>query len=264
MKGWIIVSTFTSPIDAHLAKTLLEAQGITVELADEQIVQSYQALSQAVGGIKLSVQQSDFLKAKQILIKAGYVQLEPQQDNAFLAWFEKITNKIPYINRLGLETKLVGSIVLVLIVGATFIFWLLIPSKLEQLINNKWCVDKLYYKGQAYTPHSIGLKLVFPGANCSETMSFNEDGTVNFPGFNSFEERCNWRFDNDSLYITKWEKDKSNHPYDDKHIKESEKNEKSIFPGIYSLEINDNIIVIQSKDLKIIGRVYKDKFKIGL
>ena len=63
----VTVGTFDMPTEAHLAKGLLEANGLEAFLADELTVGVAWHLSNAVGGIKLQVPETDVERATGIL-----------------------------------------------------------------------------------------------------------------------------------------------------------------------------------------------------
>ena len=56
---FITIHIFQLPTEAHIAKALLESQGIDVFLKDEHTVQSHNFLSNAIGGVKLQVKEID-------------------------------------------------------------------------------------------------------------------------------------------------------------------------------------------------------------
>lgn len=62
-----IIATFTDVLNAHIARSKLESEGIPCFLMNERFVHTYWLYSNATGGVKLSVQQSDVEKAKAIL-----------------------------------------------------------------------------------------------------------------------------------------------------------------------------------------------------
>ena len=63
----VTVATFDMPTEAHLAKGLLEANGLTAFLADELTVGVAWHLSNAIGGVKLQVAEDDVERAASIL-----------------------------------------------------------------------------------------------------------------------------------------------------------------------------------------------------
>lgn len=67
MAGLVTVDTFTSPWDAHIARSLLESEGIPAFLGDENMVGMDWPLSQALGGVKLKVSAADVEQARVVL-----------------------------------------------------------------------------------------------------------------------------------------------------------------------------------------------------
>lgn len=73
MNRLVTILTTTYPHDAHMAKTYLESEGIEVILKDELMAQVYNFNSNAIGGVKLQVLESDVEKGLTILKSGGYV-----------------------------------------------------------------------------------------------------------------------------------------------------------------------------------------------
>jgi DNA-directed RNA polymerase subunit RPC12/RpoP len=63
----VTIATFSKAIDAHLSKTRLESEGIECLIADEYIVTMNWLYSNAVGGVKPQVKESDVERAIEIL-----------------------------------------------------------------------------------------------------------------------------------------------------------------------------------------------------
>lgn len=83
MGSYVTVDSFLHPIDAHLAKGLLESEGIPVLLHSEHHVWSAWPLASALGGIRLQVPRGHLLTARALLDRqrSGEFQraLEEQQ-----------------------------------------------------------------------------------------------------------------------------------------------------------------------------------------
>lgn len=60
------LGTFEFPADAVIIKGKLEAEGIVVFLKDENTINSYSMVSNAIGGVRLQVYSRDMERAKQI------------------------------------------------------------------------------------------------------------------------------------------------------------------------------------------------------
>jgi hypothetical protein len=63
----VTVAAFSLAIEADLARTKLESEGIECFVADEHTVTMNWLYSHAIGGVKLKVWQSDLQRAKEIL-----------------------------------------------------------------------------------------------------------------------------------------------------------------------------------------------------
>jgi hypothetical protein len=63
----ITVATFDNQADAHIAKGLLEAEGLSPSLGDSHLVQTDWLYSAALGGIKLQVPAGEAERARQLL-----------------------------------------------------------------------------------------------------------------------------------------------------------------------------------------------------
>jgi len=66
-KNWVTVATFSQPVEAHLARTRLEAEGIRCIVADEFLVRVNWLLSNAIGGVKLMVPAWEADRARELL-----------------------------------------------------------------------------------------------------------------------------------------------------------------------------------------------------
>nr|WP_242537977.1 DUF2007 domain-containing protein [Vibrio parahaemolyticus] len=63
----IVVARFSFPHEAHIAKASLDSAGIESHIADEHTVNTQWLYSNAMGGVRLMVSDSDVEEAKQIL-----------------------------------------------------------------------------------------------------------------------------------------------------------------------------------------------------
>ena len=76
---FITVSTFTFASEVAVIRSKLESEGITCFVQDELTVQVTPFYSNAIGGVKLQVRESDLYKAIEILKEAGYIKDEHQE-----------------------------------------------------------------------------------------------------------------------------------------------------------------------------------------
>lgn len=63
----VTIASFAYPIEANLAKTRLEAEGIDCVLTNEHFASMGWAWSLAIGGVGLQVRESDAERAAEIL-----------------------------------------------------------------------------------------------------------------------------------------------------------------------------------------------------
>jgi hypothetical protein len=116
MNDWVYLVSFTYPHEANLVKLNLEAEGVAVWMKDELTVQVNNYLSNAIGGVKLFVKQEDYEKARNILIEDGTIKEEPQKPLKLIAFLDVISSKIPFLNKLRFELRVLLLIVFVLLV----------------------------------------------------------------------------------------------------------------------------------------------------
>lgn len=76
MYNYKTIITFTLPQDAYLARGLLESEGIETTIKDELTVQVNNFYSNAIGGVKLQVKESDFENGLFVLKRDGYITSE--------------------------------------------------------------------------------------------------------------------------------------------------------------------------------------------
>lgn len=64
---WVTVGSFSQPVEAHLARTKLESEGIQCVVNDEYLVRVNWLLSNAVGGVKVMVPAWEADRAVEVL-----------------------------------------------------------------------------------------------------------------------------------------------------------------------------------------------------
>ncbi len=251
MENRITVATFTYPMEAQMAKAKLELEGIDAFLKDELTVQMNFLYSDAIGGVKLQVNPKDFDIAQRILVESGDISEPVRKPNKLLIRMNNLTSKFPLIGKAKFELRLLILTVILLAVIIVPLQLFSLPSTTEKLTAQNWCVERMVYKGKELTPQTVGLRL--SSRDCSETMYFSRDGTANFPGINSIVEIGRWKFKNDLLIISEWQNSPDYVLNDDLSISDVN-SEKSLFCGVYKLEIDNKQIKIQSDKLTIYGR----------
>ena len=100
--------------DLAIVKGRLEADGIQCFALDEYTIQAKPGLSDAYGGVKLQVREEDAEKAIQILKGYGYFKEENETPSKFTNSMDKFTNRIPLLNKLPLQVRLLAIVFMVL------------------------------------------------------------------------------------------------------------------------------------------------------
>ena len=92
----ITVAIFHLPQDAYIIKARLESEDIPVFLKDEYSVQTETFLSNAIGGVKLQVSESNAEAATEILKEQG-VELPRESDKDYKGGLKKDQKVIAFI-----------------------------------------------------------------------------------------------------------------------------------------------------------------------
>lgn len=245
--NWTTILTFTYPHEAQVIKGRLESEGIEVLLKDELSAQINNFYSNAIGGVKLQVQEKDVERSTQLLKDAGYINEEKESEKGFLFRFDASTSGFPVIGKWMVEMRLLTITAIVLLLILIPIFVLTLPSKYEQFEGKTWCVDSIHFKGKKYRPKSINetgniqLKVTF-GDNCMESIRF-DDGreSVSLPGVNTREIKAQWDFIDNNLLLSN--ADTLAHVYN----------------GSYDVDVNSKMLKLESENTIIIAyplRIY--------
>ncbi len=95
MNNWKTILAFTYPQDAHMAKGFLESKGLDTILRDEMTAQVNNFYSNAIGGVKLQVKESDYAEGLRLLKQGGYINNSDLKNDAKTEFIvsDKSTNK---------------------------------------------------------------------------------------------------------------------------------------------------------------------------
>jgi hypothetical protein len=119
MDNWTVIISFTYSYEAHLVKSKLESEGIEVFIRDELNAQVCEAGSNAIGGVKLCVRESDTVRAIYLLKKGGFINEPVETEFMWMKKFGQLSSKIPLIGKLAPE--LVLMILIALTISLVFI-----------------------------------------------------------------------------------------------------------------------------------------------
>jgi len=107
----ITIGQFSKGVDAHLAKTKLQSEGIECFIQDEHLISLIWLYSNAIGGVKLQVRASDVEKAKKILSESPQIQQPNNKEikesiqicpacHSNEVYFEKFARKPTFLSQL--------------------------------------------------------------------------------------------------------------------------------------------------------------------
>jgi len=193
--------TFTYPTELAVLRLRLEAEGIECRVLDELTVQVYSLYSNAIGGIKLQVKESDVPKTIEILKEGGYIIDQDLQPSKSFLKLDNATSKLPLLKSVTIELRLIiiAAVGILLITG--FIYFATLPSTFERLTKQIWCVDQVTYNGKNFETNTIKQIQMIGMGFCPESIDIRTNGTIILPGFNSSSAWGNWKLNDNSLQI---------------------------------------------------------------
>ena len=97
--GLVLLKTYSNSFDAHFAKGKLEDAGIDSYIFDENTVSLYYLYDNALGGIKLMVEEKDLSMAKEVLFSLSIENVNDSETNA---------QTCPFCNSTNVEKDLKG------------------------------------------------------------------------------------------------------------------------------------------------------------
>lgn len=105
MRKYQLLAVFNHAHELASVKALLESENIDCQVKDELTAQVYTLSSNALGGIKLLVHQSEIDRARLILNESPYL-VDSQHENDFLKKIAKLTENVPILKSLKVELRL--------------------------------------------------------------------------------------------------------------------------------------------------------------
>lgn len=228
MDNFVTIMTFTHPTELAVLRTRLEADGIECLVLDELTAQVNPFYSNAIGGVKLQVKESDVPRTIEILKEGGYIKEEDLHQPKNLIKLDNATSRLPLLKNLRVELRLMIILAVGVLILVGIIYFATLPSTFERLTKQSWCVDQVIYNGKNYSTNTVEYIQLVGAGICNESIDFRTNGTVNLPGFNSHGARGRWKLDNNILQIMQVD------TFD------------FVYNGLYNIEISDNILILKS------------------
>jgi hypothetical protein len=140
------IITFTFPQDANLAKGFLESEGLETYIKDELTAQVNNFYSNAIGGVKLQVNENDYENGIRLLQKGGYINSDDKKDEIKIeiVHLDKSTNKkiCPFCKSDNIGKKKVPNIVTIILLIFSILFPIFISSYICYDCNKAWKFKK--------------------------------------------------------------------------------------------------------------------------
>jgi len=253
MENWIEIISFTYPHEAHLAKIKLESEGIQTKIKDELTAQVNNFYSNAIGGVKLFVKESDSKRTLEIL-KESKIIIDSKTEHIISERKSKsriLTAKMLYY---------FSALVLIIAVGAILYSILNLPTTHEKLIRTNWCFNSMYYNDYEFFPNTVKpegnskFKITMVG-ECTEFITFMENGIVLLPGFDSDRLKANWKLDGKKLTIWPENNDLTLVNKSKENIISGEEPLVQIYYGVYKVDFENVYLILENEN----GIIYANR-----
>ena len=123
MDEFVTLKTFTYAHELSVIRGKLESEGIESVAQDELTAQVDPFYSNAIGGIKLKVRESDLVRAIQILEEAGYNMDEGGQPDMISTKFDEAASEINSVLSGSKKWQLAVTLVLAILLVAGAIYF---------------------------------------------------------------------------------------------------------------------------------------------
>nr|WP_294942690.1 DUF2007 domain-containing protein [uncultured Mucilaginibacter sp.] len=206
MDDFVTILTKRLPQDLWLIKGRLEAEGIHCFMKDELTVQSNNLWSNAVGGVKLQVPESEVDEALSILRDLGYIEEQGLLGDDLLTKIDKATSTLPILRHFNILNRVVIMTLLTVSLVTLCLYCFLKPSRTDLLTRHVWTVDKIYFQNKLIGPKAIDstqsvITIDDLYSASSNLARFKENGYVGFPGINDYDIDCRWEFAGDNIVL---------------------------------------------------------------
>jgi hypothetical protein len=123
--------TFQKIAEAYLIKTKLESSGIHVFLENEYNSQLVPQGTEPRGPVKKRIREKDLNKAIKLLKETQYIKEHPNRISRQSLWMktiDKMTQKLPVIQNLPLQLRLIFSVAIILVILALIVSIIALPK----------------------------------------------------------------------------------------------------------------------------------------
>ena len=115
--NFVTIKTFTYSHEISIVRGRLEAEDIECAVQDELMAQINPFYSNAIGGVKLQVRESDLERAIEILEESGYKVDDDNIPSPFFIKLDAATSGIPLLKDLRVEFRLLVIVAVLVLIG---------------------------------------------------------------------------------------------------------------------------------------------------
>jgi hypothetical protein len=228
------ILTFNHPTELDMVRVRLEDEGIECLVPDEFTVIMNPLYSNAVGGVRLQVRESDIERAKEVLIHYGYIKTETEQETARESAWLKIGSTWPILKSFKAEVRISFIALTIVFAIIALAYWIIVPSTEERLMENTWCIRNLNYLKEEFAYDYKSPFYIAEYGYCSQHLEFNKDGTVELSNYFVSHFKGRWEIDGGELIIS------NVNSYD------------TIFNGSYEVDLDRENLNLTSKNTGIV------------
>lgn len=142
----LTLASFTDVIEAKIAQAMLEAEGISCVVQDENIIGMNWMFSTAVGGVKLKVRESDLAEASMLLSADARMEEVPEFRGDVGDTVNEDTHRCPVCGSADVIKEQVSKRVF-------FLTWIFLGFPLPFFKKTYTCLEcRLRFKGSKTVP----------------------------------------------------------------------------------------------------------------
>lgn len=125
MNNFVTIHKFTYIHELFVLRSLLDVNDIEYQILDELTAQTIPYISNAYGGIRLQVRKKDAERALELLIEKGFIEEEKEEaPSKFYIFIDDFTMKIPGLNKLKWEARVLIIASIITLLGAIALLYL--------------------------------------------------------------------------------------------------------------------------------------------
>jgi hypothetical protein len=226
-------------MDAHFIRSRLEMElNIEVLILDELSVQAAPFASNIMGGVRIQVREDQVEIARDFLIEHEYIKLEENKPNVVISSLAKFTQKIPLLNNLRVEARLLifVTFLLAVIIVPLVLFFQPIKTTAEDLTERSWCITKITRFGREIERNSNVPYFFING--CKESIAFNKSNRLDCPQYDDNFHQLKWRLQDQALIIENARKMDDSLP-------------ESILVGEYEIDMSKTNLTLSTRSVRI-------------